>query len=267
LSYILEALRKSQQERDLGRVPTVESSPVPGGQVATARNYWGVAAVGLAALAVVIALYAALRGASEGGGGVDPGVVVPQAGVTTSSGPGAAAQPAVAHGLPPAAVPASPAPPPEGGVPTESPPGPPASTSQVASQPSPAKLGEQARPSEPGRSPGAVPARDDGVPEDLRQEIEAFKRQVRGEPAAADEADAAETRPQDLRLPREVKERLPAFLMTVHIYDRAPEKRFVLINARKYREGERTPQDLLVEEILPDGVVLSYEGHRFFRHR
>jgi general secretion pathway protein B len=55
--------------------------------------------------------------------------------------------------------------------------------------------------------------------------------------------------------------------MTVHIYDEDPAKRFVLINARKYREGERTREDIGVEEILPDGVVLSLEGHRFFRKR
>jgi general secretion pathway protein B len=104
------------------------------------------------------------------------------------------------------------------------------------------------------------------VPDDLRRDIEAFKEEVRrtqgGEPKKA-----KNVRPQDLRLPKDVEKRLPAFLMTVHIYDPDPAKRFVLINARKLREGDRTRQDIVVEEILPDGVVLSWEDHRFFRHR
>lgn len=62
MSYILEALKKSQQERELGQVPTLDTTglftedkePPP-------SNHWGLLAVGLAALAVVIALYAALR--------------------------------------------------------------------------------------------------------------------------------------------------------------------------------------------------------------
>ncbi len=66
MSYILEALKKSQQERELGQVPTLDASgiftddkePIP-------PNYWALLAVALAALAVVIALYAAFRGAAQ----------------------------------------------------------------------------------------------------------------------------------------------------------------------------------------------------------
>jgi general secretion pathway protein B len=132
-------------------------------------------------------------------------------------------------------------------------------------QPQPRDSADAAPPSEP---PLTAREEDDGIPEDLRQEIETFKRQVRGEKAGAEEeAPPPEVPVRDLRLPREVRERLPALLLTVHIYDSDPAKRFVMINARKYREGDQTRQDVLVEEILPDGVVLSYEGHRFFRHR
>lgn len=62
MSYILEALKKSQQERELGRVPTLD----PGGifdedQVAPARALWPLVAVVLATLSLFLALYAALR--------------------------------------------------------------------------------------------------------------------------------------------------------------------------------------------------------------
>ena len=67
MSYILEALRKSQQERDLGRVPTLdatamfdEDKPEP------RRSLWPMAAVGLAGLAMIVALYAAMRAPQPG---------------------------------------------------------------------------------------------------------------------------------------------------------------------------------------------------------
>lgn len=63
MSYILEALKKSQQERELGRVPTLETAGIfEEDKVAPARGHWPLLAVGLAAVAMVLALYAALRG-------------------------------------------------------------------------------------------------------------------------------------------------------------------------------------------------------------
>jgi general secretion pathway protein B len=133
-------------------------------------------------------------------------------------------------------------------------------------------------PPPPPASNGVVAKRpaEKTIPEDLRRDIEAFKDQVRQErsgtqpkPEARDKGQAsqADVPPQQLRLPREVRRRLPAFLMTVHVYDKVPAKRFVLINALKMREGERTREGIQVDEILPDGAVLSYDGHRFYQER
>ena len=36
-----------------------------------------------------------------------------------------------------------------------------------------------------------------------------------------------------------------------------------MVNLQKFREGESLPSGLVVEEILPDGMVLSYQGERF----
>jgi general secretion pathway protein B len=106
------------------------------------------------------------------------------------------------------------------------------------------------------------------VPDDLIADIEAFKREVRSQEAGRPDARKKEAiAPQDLRLPKKVRERLPEFIMSAHIYDQDPAKRFVLINGLKTREGEETREDITVEQILPDGAVLSFEGNRFFRHR
>ena len=61
MSYILEALKKSQQERELGQVPTLEMGPFAGVRRPHRGNPWALAALGLAGLAVAIALFAVLR--------------------------------------------------------------------------------------------------------------------------------------------------------------------------------------------------------------
>lgn len=63
MSYILEALKKSQQERELGRVPTLDATGMfEEDKVVPHRSHWPLLAVALAAVAMVVALYAALKG-------------------------------------------------------------------------------------------------------------------------------------------------------------------------------------------------------------
>ncbi|WP_295389979.1 general secretion pathway protein GspB [uncultured Thiodictyon sp.] len=61
MSYILEALQRSQAERELGRVPTLEGAALLAEVRAVPRPPWPLVAVVLAATAVLLALYAVLR--------------------------------------------------------------------------------------------------------------------------------------------------------------------------------------------------------------
>ena len=272
MSYILEALRKSQQERELGYVPTLQTLTLSTEEEGARPSLWILLAVILAALAVVIALYSALRG---GAGVSEPIETVGQG--TQAAVPGKAGQePAKSMDAPPLA--GSPRP-----APTSSDPRRPASMPSV---PEPAKpeptapaivMDAPAAPPPPVREtpaatqPLAAPANATGdkVPADLIADIEAFKREVRDE--QSETVSAAKTEetvpPQDLRLPKDVRGRLPEFIMSAHIYDKEPTKRFVLINGLKTREGEESREDITVEQILPDGAVLSFDGHRFFQRR
>jgi general secretion pathway protein B len=49
----------------------------------------------------------------------------------------------------------------------------------------------------------------------------------------------------------------------VHVYAGERGKRFVFINMRKYREGERLKEGPLLEEITNTGVILGHQGQRF----
>ena len=64
-------------------------------------------------------------------------------------------------------------------------------------------------------------------------------------------------------LPQEFRNKLDLPRLDVHVYTQEPQGRFILVNLKKYREGERLPSGLALEEILPDGMVMSYQGKRF----
>ncbi|TPW18304.1 MAG: hypothetical protein FD130_318, partial [Halothiobacillaceae bacterium] len=60
-----------------------------------------------------------------------------------------------------------------------------------------------------------------------------------------------------------LRQRIPEMSLDVHVYTPEAANRFVLINMKRYREGEQTQEGLLVEAIEPRGVILSLEGHAF----
>lgn len=60
---------------------------------------------------------------------------------------------------------------------------------------------------------------------------------------------------------------IPELHLDIHVYATAPAERFVFINMRKYREGGQTPEGTRIERITRDGVVLNHRGVRFLMPR
>ena len=85
--------------------------------------------------------------------------------------------------------------------------------------------------------------------------------------AARTEAGPSQKDTSQLRswyeLPPETRSRLDLPRLDIHVYSEDPKDRFILVKLKKYREGERLDSGLLLEEILPDGMVMSYQGERF----
>ncbi len=82
------------------------------------------------------------------------------------------------------------------------------------------------------------------------------------------------SQPRDWReLPTtaDVGEKLPETLVQqrigIHVYDRDPAKRLLLINGRRYVENQTLTEGTVIEEITPDGVVLNHRGTRFHKQR
>jgi len=60
---------------------------------------------------------------------------------------------------------------------------------------------------------------------------------------------------------------LPELKLELHVYSNRPQERLVFINGARYREGEATPEGAAVEEITPEGVIMSARGNRFLLPR
>jgi general secretion pathway protein B len=56
---------------------------------------------------------------------------------------------------------------------------------------------------------------------------------------------------------------LPALRLDLHSYSDDPQQRYALINMHKVREGDTLPEGARVLQILPNGVVMSYQGTEF----
>ena len=51
--------------------------------------------------------------------------------------------------------------------------------------------------------------------------------------------------------------------LDVHVYADRAEERFVLINLQKYREGDQLSEGPILETVTPEGTVMSFQGERF----
>jgi general secretion pathway protein B len=92
----------------------------------------------------------------------------------------------------------------------------------------------------------------------------------RPDPVLVDEdakADNEEVLPSINEINLSGAQALPELHLDVHVYATKPSDRFVYINMRKYHEGSSLPEGPLVEHIRRDGVVLNYQGLRFILPR
>ncbi|HEX7030357.1 MAG TPA: general secretion pathway protein GspB [Gammaproteobacteria bacterium] len=64
-------------------------------------------------------------------------------------------------------------------------------------------------------------------------------------------------------LPAAIRIRLPKLQVNIHAWSENPEERFVLINLRRYQEGDRLEEGPMLRRILRNGVVLEFEGTLF----
>lgn len=136
--------------------------------------------------------------------------------------------------------------PPDTAAPSSLPPRPPVSPPVPAPAPVAAPAPRTAGPA-PDRPPSAAPLPPAPAPA-----------------AAPPSAPPADARPPRLALlPESLRGALPPLNVDAHVYAEDPAKRFVLINLRRYREGERLEEGPLLQAITREGVVLSFRERSF----
>lgn len=88
-------------------------------------------------------------------------------------------------------------------------------------------------------------------------EMQPRKQAVHASPAPS-------TRLFDLgELPPRIRGSLPEFKISGHAYSPEPRFRVARVNNKIVQEGEALSQGLKVDEIVPEGVIFSYQGYRF----
>lgn len=64
-------------------------------------------------------------------------------------------------------------------------------------------------------------------------------------------------------LPVTIQQEIPVMTIQLHSYSSKPMNSLVSINSRLLKEGEFLTPWLKLEQITPDGVIFSYKGYRF----
>ena len=232
MSYILDALRKSDQQRQRGAAPTLLAVQT----TAVAPKQPALPAYGLLAAVVV-------------GAGVVIGWLRPWH--TEQTVP---VTPKSLTAKPLASTPREPEPAPSAVTPQ--PPAPALQTTRA--EPAPSEVAPQSKPQRKSKNATRPKAK-----------LSAHKLETDGPPRETDTAaaDAAGGPPvlSLAELPPQIREALPAMTISVHGYSEKPEARLVGINYRILREGDYVVPGLELQQITPDGMIFSFKGYRFRR--
>lgn len=248
MSYILDALKRAEAERNAGSRPSIHTQPafMPAPQSAPSpwRSPWPwTACAGTLALAATVAWWLFTHDQP-----------VHTAPATTQ------ASQAVAENTP-APAPASP------------------STAASATPPSPAQAAMPLAPAENVAReeakeqvrvlsrPAADAGRKAGKTERKRV-IDEGAKTAKKEGRSEDDEHAGRTSPevpattlQDL--PDNVRGQIPAYTVGGYLYSGTAADRSVLINNRLMREGGEIAPGLRIERMMPNGMVLNYKGYRY----
>ena len=225
MSYILDALRKSHQARHPGTAP--RTGAVHNISLALPVNGWWLALGVVLLLGILAAVLIFWRG-------------------TLANLPEPPAAPAVNE-------PVATAPEPEPPAPAAAEP-PPTPASSVAKTPA-GDLAEQAKLPAPAPRPKKIAAARPTSKTAAVRRAETSKAPA--VPLVMDDTPLLQQMPESFR------RGLPPLALTIHVYSHDQSQRILFINDREYREGSQIEGGIRVESVVPDGVVLSYQGERF----
>jgi general secretion pathway protein B len=274
MSYILDALKRADAERERGTVPGLHTRAVPTQGAARphapgpGRNLllWGLGAAAVLGAAAAGFMFWNPPGATPGAvvkaspapaSPPAPAITAPAAEPpslavqTAAPAAGGGAAPAEAPAPAPAAVPPAPPPAGPGHLLTAPPPPPPTAAPAPALKPpaAAAPMTAALAGKEPPASPPAAAA-----PAPLPVPAPST-------PAAA--VPPGTTAPLLSELPEELRRQIPALNITGAVYSANPAQRLLLVNGQVLPQGSLCAPQLTLEEIHARSSVFSFRGTRF----
>jgi len=246
MSYILEALKKSDQQRQQGAAPTLTTVQLPVEEPDARTFPW------LVALAAVLFVAGIVIGWLQPWNGAAP--------VATAPPPVERTAIPVSQLAPPVAAPSAPSAPPDtrpslAQVPVQVEP-------QKPPQAPPAPRVVPLSPPEPVVRPQVKPVAPPAVIAAHEPPAAAPKEPApvaRAKPAAAPEQPVM-TRAE---LPSAIQQELPAMSVSLHAYSPKPGNRLVSINNTLLQEGDALAPGLVLEQITQKDMIFNYKGYRF----
>ena len=263
MSYILEALRKAEKQRELGQVPGIESVHEPVALSPAPRWPWALALILILNALIIGALYWSADDAEAPTANPSAPSSGPVDHPADSTSPGATGQPpgpAAPDSIvnPNRAMVAEPKPSPN---PTSVPDTKAAQTTTdtPAERPSREEARIEAKPLKPLPVPKlALPASAPASPEKPAPDSVAS---ARTQPAVAPDSEQLPVWPL---VADALYHQINADLdVNVHVYSKNREKSFVFLNMKIYHEGDQLLEGPRIEQITQDGVILSFRGERF----
>lgn len=237
MSYILDALKRADTERERGAAPGLHTRhQLPSGGLANPsprRPLWLVVAGGVMLLLLAAGFW--LWRAP-----VQPSSVAVQAPAQPQPAPIAPTEPIVASAPPTATPPMTPAPVQVAQAPrVQAPPLAPPTPAKAAAAPS-------SKPATPVKTAVSVPAAT-----------------APPSPVAATSAPAPAAVPLLAELPQDLRSQIPKITITGSVYSASPAQRLLLANNLVLAQGAQIAPDLTLEEIQPRSSVFTFQGTRF----
>lgn len=225
MSYILDALRRADAERDRGNVPGIHAQGYgapPASAAAATTPPWVWLGAGALAVAVAGGLAWIVVGPS-GRGAVD---------ATTAAAPAAAPAPATVSPAapPPSALAAPPAVAATRPSETVAPP-----VSRPRTEPS-----AVARKPKPAAAPASTTAPTEARPSATAEKVYAVAE-----------------------LPDDIRRQLPALTVGGSMYSGKPADRLLILNGQVAHEGDKVGNDLVLQQIRLKSAVLNFKGYRY----
>jgi general secretion pathway protein B len=246
MSILLDALRKSEEQRRLGATPTLQTPESAIDLKLNGQRNW-IPALMMALAAIVIAWIGAVQFHRP------PPAVVPALAATESQStdvpiqvettPEAVEKSATKPDVPPAGTPVM------------------DFTAEPQAAEVPAVAAETGQTVMAGRAdPNAVAP--------VAQPIAALAEDLSSSDVAArpgpDQLEPYAAEPISYwQIPQSLRESMPEMRITVLVYSENPQDRFLLINGKRVREKDEVSDGLVVEEIQRDRAIFTYRDYRF----